>query len=654
MESPLEVSIDREDVTLLILEYLHRHGHIRAMRALEKETGKSTTYDGEASFLRSLILDGCWDDAKTMIKPLERSPVEYERALFEMDKQQYLEMLEAMLQHKERERKGEIVQELEQMLKSLERKCSQLEFHSLCFCLTLPTVGSHPDFQGWTKYRGRLRCFNAIAPHITLLFPWHQVAAQAVPEGQLEVLCEQAMHFQAMEMRKAEPERGFPRSVLAGLFSKTWAPKNTQLSSIGSKVKRGTAEAAIQGAIMDTGVRGLSKSQPVSKDTRWGDMKGKGSPILLEWDVKDVKEGSSSMAPKHQEIKEEIDREASAGTKDITTSPQYETSERVAQPAPPLPTTWTKEEQDIYKKQENLVKASSSRPPADLEKGDDEEPKEAHPSGDIRMGQGGIDGHTGDQPPNNPSQTGKKQNIISQVSGGRVPKGTVAQAEGKCLHSPDRNPLNLPRATSEVEGCQNWKGVDDETHVVNRDPVLDSVSGAVEICTPVNETVVRHQKSGKGDVDIQNLKGGEKSCLVSSGEGQSGEETESSEMRSKEDNEQQGYQQKGVGPEEGGHSGVKFEEMPHTALGQPVAWEINLGASPEHLKQKKTNRRRELVASGFGRDDGDGRRGRFGREAAITMQGSMGSSAQTGLCRGDMEIIEKQNTGRDDRDMTME
>lgn len=154
-----------------------------SMRSLEAETSLEAEGFGEdVKFLRALILDGRWDDAAIMLSPLRRSPFAHGKVAFELGKQHFLELLEA--------RDGNVgVEALVVALKDLEGRCTQKEFHSLCFCLTLPSVCRHPDFTEWTVYRGRMWCFNAILQYLGAVFPGQDVPRSAVPHRRLEALC---------------------------------------------------------------------------------------------------------------------------------------------------------------------------------------------------------------------------------------------------------------------------------------------------------------------------------------------------------------------------------------------------------------------------------------------------------------------------------
>lgn len=67
-----------------------------------------------------------------------------------------------------------------QALHRLEAGCSRKEFNDLCYCLTLPTVASHPDYTEWTPHLGRLWCFEALRGYLGLLFPGQETPLKVV------------------------------------------------------------------------------------------------------------------------------------------------------------------------------------------------------------------------------------------------------------------------------------------------------------------------------------------------------------------------------------------------------------------------------------------------------------------------------------------
>jgi WD domain, G-beta repeat len=192
-------------------EHLKARGHVQALRALEHESGLTTERFGDdVMFLRSLILDGRWDDAALLLNPLRRSPFAHEKAAFELGKQRFLELLDS---------KSETVgvEGLVAALQQLEHRCTQREFHSLCFCLTLPSVSAHADFAQWTVHRGRLWCFEAILQYIGTVFVGQDTQCGRVPRGRLAALCKAAVAQRAVAAARAEGIPA-PSAVIADLL----------------------------------------------------------------------------------------------------------------------------------------------------------------------------------------------------------------------------------------------------------------------------------------------------------------------------------------------------------------------------------------------------------------------------------------------------
>jgi WD domain, G-beta repeat len=181
------------------------------LRALEHESGLTTERFGDdVIFLRSLILDGRWDDAALLLNPLRRSPFAHEKAAFELGKQRFLELLDS---------KSETVgvEGLVIALQQLEHRCTQREFHSLCFCLTLPSVSAHADFAQWTVHRGRMWCFEAILQYIGTVFVGQDTQCGRVPRGRLAALCKAAVAQRAVAAARAEGIPA-PSAVIADLL----------------------------------------------------------------------------------------------------------------------------------------------------------------------------------------------------------------------------------------------------------------------------------------------------------------------------------------------------------------------------------------------------------------------------------------------------
>ncbi|CAN0165344.1 unnamed protein product [Scytosiphon promiscuus] len=218
------------------------------MRALETESNSQAEELGEdAAFLRALVLDGRWEDAITLIEPLRPGTTVHKRACFEIQKQAFLEQLE-------NKGEGDNATALVKALHELEPGSSTEEFNDLCYCLTLPGLRSHPDYASWTPHLGRLWCFEALRGYLGLLFPGQETPTESVPDGQLELLCQQACLHQAEQRRQEDPHAHFPSSVVGGILSDVWSPKDASGSG------RGTSEISTASTTPRNSERGLAIS----------------------------------------------------------------------------------------------------------------------------------------------------------------------------------------------------------------------------------------------------------------------------------------------------------------------------------------------------------------------------------------------------------
>lgn len=173
-------------------------------------------------FFRELILDGRWEEAQLFVEPLRNSAFDHGRVNFYIDRQRFLELAE------EQQSCPSGVKDLVSALKTLEGRCSQEEFHSLCYCLTLPSLAKHPALADWDVYRSRLACFESCLDHLKAVFP-NQIPqgpySEAVfgPRDPLLTLCEQALFHQMSEAQRQDPQATFPPEVIADLFSQSFS-----------------------------------------------------------------------------------------------------------------------------------------------------------------------------------------------------------------------------------------------------------------------------------------------------------------------------------------------------------------------------------------------------------------------------------------------
>ncbi|CAM9640408.1 unnamed protein product, partial [Heterosigma akashiwo] len=182
-----EIKFRDQDFIDIILDHLHQNGYLKALKSLEEESGRVLHHYGkDVMFFRGLVLDGQWEDVEQFIQPLEGLSNRYNEGLFHLRKQRFLEMLENSDSDSD-------LTEVTDLLKSIEPLCNQATFHSLCYCLTLPSVRDHPDYGEWSEFGGRIKCFNSVVGFLDSIFPDQTMPKSRVPAHQLTALCEQAI-----------------------------------------------------------------------------------------------------------------------------------------------------------------------------------------------------------------------------------------------------------------------------------------------------------------------------------------------------------------------------------------------------------------------------------------------------------------------------
>ena len=178
---------------MVMLQYLKERGLIKSMISLEYETNiKLAQYGKEISFFRQLIIDGQWEDAENFLKPLKvRQHFNYNRSLYELKRQQFLEDIECC--HSD---ELDIVGLLARA-KEVQDKCTKDEFNTLCAYLTLPNLRDHPDFKNWSVEKGRIGCFENILELLKTVYPIESYGKRW-NEGRLIELIKQAIKFQCL------------------------------------------------------------------------------------------------------------------------------------------------------------------------------------------------------------------------------------------------------------------------------------------------------------------------------------------------------------------------------------------------------------------------------------------------------------------------
>jgi hypothetical protein len=183
------VQLDLSSILHVIRSFLLEQRYIGTLRALEQESGVVLGGQEDLAFLRTLVLDGRWEEVEDIVAPLRQQPSDYFDAtgvLFHLRKQRFLEMFSGGGRDAD---DGGVVMALVAALRGVRDVARDSQaFNSLCYCLTLGSVIDHPDFKDWTPFWGRQCTWLAVRADFERVFP-SRVSETApevnVPDGQL-------------------------------------------------------------------------------------------------------------------------------------------------------------------------------------------------------------------------------------------------------------------------------------------------------------------------------------------------------------------------------------------------------------------------------------------------------------------------------------
>ena len=270
-----KIHLRQDEIVLCVLDYLKQAGLIQAMRALEHETGLTTTnYGTDLDFLRSLILDAQFDDAESFVLPLANvDDFDANRVLFEIRRQRFLELVDG--------NEGEAAQHvLSTSLKQLESKCSRAEWHKLCYCLTLQSLSDHPDYTNWTPYRGRMDCFESLRREFdrALSEQWSQQREKMnrLNPNHLVTLLQQSALYQASSYLAENSSRTLPNPMFFDLLSPTFMPMDANGKPAGPQGRDLASRSDIlstdvmRRAQLHMGLDGAGRSSSSSSSSRKG------------------------------------------------------------------------------------------------------------------------------------------------------------------------------------------------------------------------------------------------------------------------------------------------------------------------------------------------------------------------------------------------
>ena len=159
--SPIIYSLKKEDLILLIMDFLKNEGYDRTYVSLEEESGINLyNYDENLGILRGFILDGDWEEAEKSLEIFKtKKNFPFKNLIFEIRKEKLIEEVEA-------QQKDGTFDGLAKELKDLQDLGCNNEFNNLMDYLK----ETEHDVLNETISR-RLEIFNKIRKQITFQYP---------------------------------------------------------------------------------------------------------------------------------------------------------------------------------------------------------------------------------------------------------------------------------------------------------------------------------------------------------------------------------------------------------------------------------------------------------------------------------------------------
>ena len=176
--SEIIYSLKKEDIILLVMDFLKNEGYIRSYVSLEMESGFNLyNYDENLAVLRGFILDGDWEEAEKSLEIFKsKKNFPYKNLIFEIRKEKLIEEVEA-------QQKDGTFDNLAKELKDLQDLGCNKEFNNLM------------DYLKETEHDGRndpvsrrLEIFNEIRKQIIFQYPITKNEENIKPNKLKEIL----------------------------------------------------------------------------------------------------------------------------------------------------------------------------------------------------------------------------------------------------------------------------------------------------------------------------------------------------------------------------------------------------------------------------------------------------------------------------------
>ena len=176
--SEIIYSLKKEDIILLVMDFLKNEGYIRSYVSLEMESGFNLyNYDENLAVLRGFILDGDWEEAEKSLEIFKsKKNFPYKNLIFEIRKEKLIEEVEA-------QQKDSTFDNLAKELKDLQDLGCNKEFNNLMDYLKEAEHDGMND-----PVSRRLEIFNEIRKQIIFQYPITKNEENIKPNKLKEIL----------------------------------------------------------------------------------------------------------------------------------------------------------------------------------------------------------------------------------------------------------------------------------------------------------------------------------------------------------------------------------------------------------------------------------------------------------------------------------
>jgi hypothetical protein len=173
-------NILKNDILLLIMDYLYSTDLIDSLITIEKETKRSIfSYNKELFFLRKLIIEGNWDEAENFLYPLKSNSLfDFSSAIYSLKLQKFFETTETdSINYNQNE--------IESQLKDIRNYSTEEEFKELLNLLNKNSIREEIKYKNWTINRGRLKTFEKIRTLLEVIYPINKEKEKIVKDNLL-------------------------------------------------------------------------------------------------------------------------------------------------------------------------------------------------------------------------------------------------------------------------------------------------------------------------------------------------------------------------------------------------------------------------------------------------------------------------------------